>query len=450
MADTLEQIYRNTSIGPADLDSDGEHTLLTTDANTSFVVKDMNVTGTSDLTGTHLELNGFNVGSLQSNATGSLIIPPSSTLKIKTTDYPLKVYERRTAMSINTNGTVVQKEFFNSNGSSVGTSKIGYTGNSTALNTQIGDIDLFESSSNTYVVYTTSDGNSSQKLYQVISQSYNQSATATEVVGKNYAPFGLFDHPTYGYVGVSFASNGSSSLQYHTLGDGTLSSVSPTSWNNGSITNGSYVGTSSSYPKAYCDHGYFWYSQSNSYGLFLYAIDMLTGVEIKFEMASPQINPERPFVIAYRPTDDKFILYHHNNGSDFAVKVFEKTRTQLAALTANTIYTNAQSFSSENTQPFYNTVTSGNATSARQLSYDKNGNMGFQDTNAHIRFQAPDGTYLGASADIEDVDFIDGQTHSSDSRVFFQRYKQLTQAEIASQGITSSSFGIQLLGIKNV
>ena len=83
MADTLDQIYMNTSLGETEL-TDGEHTLVTTDANTSYVIKDMNLIGSfSSLdAGSHLELNGFNVSDLTSNATGSLVVPPSSTLKI--------------------------------------------------------------------------------------------------------------------------------------------------------------------------------------------------------------------------------------------------------------------------------------------------------------------------------------------------------------------------------
>jgi len=72
MADTLVEIYNSTTLGPTQMD-DGEETILTTNASTSYVVKDMNVQNTSSLTGTYLELNGFNVGSVKSNATGSLV-----------------------------------------------------------------------------------------------------------------------------------------------------------------------------------------------------------------------------------------------------------------------------------------------------------------------------------------------------------------------------------------
>ena len=61
MADTLESIVSLSNLGSTQL-NDGEHTILTTNANTRFVVKDMYVKGTNNLTNTHLELNGINVG----------------------------------------------------------------------------------------------------------------------------------------------------------------------------------------------------------------------------------------------------------------------------------------------------------------------------------------------------------------------------------------------------
>ena len=51
MADTLKQIYSATALGGTELD-DGEHTLLTTNSTTSFVIKDMLVNGSSSLKNT--------------------------------------------------------------------------------------------------------------------------------------------------------------------------------------------------------------------------------------------------------------------------------------------------------------------------------------------------------------------------------------------------------------
>ena len=110
MADTLKQIYSATALGGTELD-DGEHTLLTTNSTTSFVIKDMLVNGSSSLKNTFLAINDFNTSDVTANATGSLIVPPSSTLKIKTTDYPFSFIEQKDMMGTSNNNTVMSKVF---------------------------------------------------------------------------------------------------------------------------------------------------------------------------------------------------------------------------------------------------------------------------------------------------------------------------------------------------
>lgn len=91
MADTLAEIV-NTTVTAANL-STGEHTLLTTDSNTSHVIKD--VYTSTPLTNLDLDLNGFTVADFTKNASGSLIVPPSSTLKLKSSQFPLDYQDER-------------------------------------------------------------------------------------------------------------------------------------------------------------------------------------------------------------------------------------------------------------------------------------------------------------------------------------------------------------------
>jgi len=89
MADTLGEIYRN-SVAPSGL-TNGEATLLTTNSNTSHVIKDVQVIqGDADIpiTGA-LEINGYNIASASTNASGTAIMGPSSTLKLKS-DFALE------------------------------------------------------------------------------------------------------------------------------------------------------------------------------------------------------------------------------------------------------------------------------------------------------------------------------------------------------------------------
>lgn len=84
MADTLEEIY-NDSVIPVDLVG-GEVTLFTTDANTRYAIKDVYVTQGETDEALHiqgdLEVNGFVVASVDTNATGTEIVGVSSTVKV--------------------------------------------------------------------------------------------------------------------------------------------------------------------------------------------------------------------------------------------------------------------------------------------------------------------------------------------------------------------------------
>ena len=90
MADTLAEIYRNT-LTDSSFDSNGEATIVTTNSSTSHVIKNIqavDVDATVKLAAT-LEVNGFDTVALTGNSSGSEIIAPSSTVKVKTSALPL-------------------------------------------------------------------------------------------------------------------------------------------------------------------------------------------------------------------------------------------------------------------------------------------------------------------------------------------------------------------------
>ena len=90
MADTLAEIYRDT-LTASDFNSSGEATIITTDSSTSHVIKSVQVVeGNSAVpVGGSIGVNGFNIGSLTGNSTGTEIVAPSSTVKVKTATFPL-------------------------------------------------------------------------------------------------------------------------------------------------------------------------------------------------------------------------------------------------------------------------------------------------------------------------------------------------------------------------
>ena len=89
MADTLAEIYRNT-LTSSSFDSNGEATIVTTDSSTSHVIKNIQVSDTDTnvpINGT-LKVNDFDIVGLTANSSGSEIIAPSSTVKVKTSATP--------------------------------------------------------------------------------------------------------------------------------------------------------------------------------------------------------------------------------------------------------------------------------------------------------------------------------------------------------------------------
>ena len=104
MADTLSEIYNDTLV-ESDFNSSGEATIVTTDSSTSHVIKNVQAIDTDTqvpINGT-LEVNGFDVVSLTANSSGSEIIAPSSTVKVKTNTFPLQYVDYE--LAIRTGGT---------------------------------------------------------------------------------------------------------------------------------------------------------------------------------------------------------------------------------------------------------------------------------------------------------------------------------------------------------
>ena len=91
MADTLAEIYRNT-LTSSDFDSNGEATIVTTNSSTSHVIKNIQVSDVETqipVNGT-LKINDFDIIGLTANSSGSEIIAPSSTVKVKSSAFPLQ------------------------------------------------------------------------------------------------------------------------------------------------------------------------------------------------------------------------------------------------------------------------------------------------------------------------------------------------------------------------
>jgi len=184
MADTLAEIV-NTTVTAANLE-DGEHTLLTTDANTAHVIKDVFVE--TSLTNLDLELNGFNVADVTKTNSGSLIVPPSSTLKATSTDFPLDYVDESYTYTIDGETDFVQTTdaFLGDTVSLTEDFSAGAKVQSTNQNDKhykVGD----------YIYKATSDWNSVQRLYKVAVSNVGGTPTAVSAATGSYSGDWVFD-----------------------------------------------------------------------------------------------------------------------------------------------------------------------------------------------------------------------------------------------------------------
>ena len=110
MADQLFEIA-NVNLTKTQLGTGADHTLLTTDANTSYVIKDLYVSSSSAIpVSLTMKVNNVSCGTFTDNASGSEIIPPNSVVKVASSTFPLK-YQDFTVTFYDASGTYGLRKF---------------------------------------------------------------------------------------------------------------------------------------------------------------------------------------------------------------------------------------------------------------------------------------------------------------------------------------------------
>jgi hypothetical protein len=437
MAETLETIYLNNNLGATQFDSDQEETILTTDSNTRYVIKDMYVNGDTEyLTNTYLELNGFRVSSLAANATGSLIVGPNSTLKIKTTDYPFSVHQDRYII-FGTDNKIYVKEGFSISGSPIGSEDSFNTAASPSASTNVTDAIITDANNGTrYLHVATNDSNSSQVLYR-----YSVAEGYSGIRNVSYAPFGLSKTSFFGHAAFNWSS---STFAYQNL------EANPSGDNfNSTFGNASFLSSyspypTSSYPRGDCHHGYYWYiPRGDGYPTGIFAINLFTGVLTYFNMVN-SVNmgsaTSANFTVGYDPIQDRFIIYRSNDNTDMYYDIPNITKTQMDAKTSQSTITNLS------TGDFPISRTANNVAQG-VLGYDGSGNVTYRNSSSLFTVDL-DGNTVNEESSVS----INGANISpSSTSVFTKRSKILSSAEIAANNLTSElpTFGVQILGIKS-
>jgi hypothetical protein len=96
MADTIKKLF-DTTVSAVDVEQGGEVTLLTTDANTTAVIKNVIIKNGSQILGNAvLTVDGYEIGTVSTDdgsINGTALVPPSSTVKLKLNDASFKAVQ---------------------------------------------------------------------------------------------------------------------------------------------------------------------------------------------------------------------------------------------------------------------------------------------------------------------------------------------------------------------
>ena len=443
MADTFEEIYKSTSLGSSQLD-DGEETILTTNSSTRYVIKDMYVSGTSDLSGTYLELNGFRVSGIQANATGSLIIPPNSTLKIKSTDYPYRAYENlywATESSNNNFGLYIDYEDASGNSLSVtgGNTDLYGTGISGNLITDVIYVPTAQDGSG-YVYTTASDGNSSHYIYRLPES--NLGSQGTYDSNGSYRPYAFYDNKVWQMNG--------SALRYSDFVNTAATSASWVSLSPNGLKSNSYADyPRASYPEAKATNGWFWWIKNSSDTYNIYGVKLdgsNSGAYVQLTHTEPHIsNDNGQFTVSVDPVADQLITYRAYTNSQVVQEKFDNWSSIIDATnnSSRVTYSNSES----NVYSVNWTITSNYVKST--LSHLADGGFSYKNNSNELVKFSVDGTETKIGGWVGTAGNSSSQL-SSPNYGYNLKQAELTSSQMTSLGISAPTFSLMLQGIKSV
>lgn len=432
MADTLDQIYMNTSIGATELD-DGEHTLLTTNANTSYVIKDMFLSNRSILASdTHLELNGFNVSGATVNATGSLIIPPNSTLKLKSSTYPIS-YVQDEIMAMVSGRPYYEKvvrQATQTTAQGTTTTEVAATNtftsspaNAMKVNYNVAD------SGSAYFYMETHDNNSAQGVYRM-----QPAGTQAESIYQNYVANG-----TGRMINGDFIGYTNSASNFYKVD---LDASPQTGFTSSLFQSGVNPYPTSSYPRHFFALDHVWFIPSSGYDGSMYAISMNTGnVRSYSGMGSVTTSGNNFFCISADDVNDKIYIWRANS-NEFRVTTITESKTSFLA---NQSQSGARPSTTVALTSIPQNINTSNPTRAR-LSPVPGGGIRYRGTDNKFYTIDISGAETESSFAYDTVS-IGGAIRSVD--YYDRTTRTMTASEVTAAGVTVPTFGLQLLGIKS-
>ena len=332
MADSVVEIV-NTTLTSTELpDSSTSYDLITTDANTSYVIKEVQVD--TLLTDLQAKINNFSVGNWAQNLTGSEVVDTSSTVSVTSSDFPVSVsamwyayYSDSASALTNTLGTlqgsVSGSTIENQSLSDAGFSSYYTGGGINNLNAIVFNSDKSK------MFQFWADNNSTQTIRYWATPG---SSYTTLTVG-NYNPIWYLPHKQAIYYKYN------SELRKVDIETGTVTQIGSNIFSSQSFS--SYVRWTMHGDWLFCRPSDAYYGSAGSYNAQLFAINVNNGVYINFTAFIGKYGTAGSGVklgVSYDKATDKFSLYWNDNTtSNYYLyrDIFPITKTQMESYTSS-------------------------------------------------------------------------------------------------------------------
>ena len=484
MANSVGRIY-NATLGDSQLQSDGEHTLFTTNSSTSQIIKEVkfDLGPSVRLTGAYLEVNGHNVASISDSGTtltGEIIVPPNSTVKIKAPNtYPVafyKEYEQTISPSRHLYvNTLIRDQITGTVTATLTQNKSTHATSADNCNNYIDIVDA-----RGFAQRPPGNHNSVFQPFYFMSAIYHDNNSVQIInmhTGQDYGEYQTSGYPIHGqqkvyanYKGFAFDRDITRSMHTFTGSGGnqavlntidiennrfrvrgslnTLeqSNIDFTKWN--SVANSTPATLhgqfspqpTSSYPRAHCiGDWYFWIPQ-NGYGERVYGVSLKTGQMFHFnDMSSWASSGSRDFTVSIDTDNDKFVFWRPASSTTIYRSTSNDTISYLESVTSggvpNAPITNAtKSFPGGNYADY--------SFASCQLSDRMDGGFGYKNqSNEHVACSY-DGSVIYTNSTFQGIDnFTPSNTH-----LWKRTMGKMSASEISSAGISQPTFDISVFG----
>jgi hypothetical protein len=234
MADTINEIY-NSSISLSDVAATGKTTIITTDANTRYVIKDVQVDGAlAGSTAAALIVNNMPVADVSTSVAGSEIVDINSTVVYKAFATPPSIQ----AVSFEgfASTAAYRSSVYGTLNGALSTNYSAATNTDTFLNT---NVDLYTGNflraTNGDLFYVYWDGNSVTTLYK---RAGGPNGTQTTIIGMSYGWV-----VSNGVDSYHYCNNGQNTVYTYNINTGVTTTVAgyPETLSTSSYPNATYM-----------------------------------------------------------------------------------------------------------------------------------------------------------------------------------------------------------------